>query len=133
MGHLEIQDHLVLMTGTNDISRDEEGKVKLNMQTEARRAIISHARHTQVLMCQAPMRYDKPELNTYVKVYNQQLEEMSLKIAAEEGVLEKIKIVRINHLLRREHSTEHGLHLNKIKGKRIVAEEIKKTIKNDNF
>ena len=71
---LEVDDYLIVMSGTNDMSFTNNGKcTNLNLHEEARKDLFSQARHTNVLVVSVPHRFDKAKVNEHIDKYNDSL------------------------------------------------------------
>ncbi|XP_052126023.1 uncharacterized protein LOC127749939 [Frankliniella occidentalis] len=120
--YLSPEDNLVVITGTNDIDLNNENQ-DLTSHDEARKDIVSQAKHTKVTILTIPYRYDETDANGKIDIYNNHIRNMILTEANEQGLLERIQIVDVNKVLTKEHYSELGLHLN-TEGKEVFCKLI---------
>lgn len=65
MANLGSNDHLVILGGTNNISYNRNFDVK-----QAVKLIANKTKHTNVILCTIPLRYDRPDLNCKIRKTN---------------------------------------------------------------
>lgn len=104
-------DMLVILGGTNDV--DDSSNQPCNLNTEV---VKSLAKKTNVAVASIPYRYDKPLMNRNVHRLNQWLHR-------ELDSVENVNFLDLNSLSLSDY-TNHGLHLNKRKGKGKLADII---------
>lgn len=118
--HMTPSDHTVFMSGTNDIKQDVLTKgVTIQNNLNARRNMLTQARHTNVIICSVPYRYDNPALNTYIDIYNNQLYDTCKSEAIKLGIEDRVKFLNINRIIKKDDYNQQGLHL-KIEGKKKI-------------
>jgi hypothetical protein len=112
LDHLSQDDLVVVCGGSNNISKNNSMK-GLICATK----FIQHRRHTNVLLINAPQRYDLEEsscVNKKVKTFNRKLSHIVKKY-------NHANVITIGK--KREQYTKHGLHMNK-KGKEYLSRAI---------
>lgn len=120
--HLTPVDYLIYMSGTNDMQKCE-GKVIVNPAEEEKNNVLSHAKHTNVIMVTIPHRKDDKEFNQYIDVYNNHLKQCIDKYKETSKYGDRITLLDVNLILENWHYTRFGLHLNKF-GKEALAQRI---------
>lgn len=93
-------DHLVVLGGTNNLNHMS----KFNVQKSVRE-IASKTKHTNVVICTIPYRYDRPDLNNKIRHINMNLVIESLKY-------EHIKLLSLSNVHINNY-TNKGIHFNK--------------------
>lgn len=112
---LKNNDHLVVLSGTNNVSLKNNFNVK-NYVKE----IAEKTNHTNVILCTIPQRYDEPNLNSLIRKVNIELIIEALKY-------DHVKLVSLANTPR-SHYTSQGLHLNNW-GKQNLCKQIADKIK----
>jgi hypothetical protein len=107
------QNYIVMVCGgTNNISKNESKK-RLRHVTH----FVQNKRNTNVIVMDAPHRFDLEEsscVNKEVKVYNRKLNKIMKRY-------NHIKVIEMS--AKRDHYTQHGLHMNKT-GKEWITRQM---------
>lgn len=117
--HLTEKDFLVIVSGTNDVAKNESHEVVSSI-TET----LTQVKNKNVILVDLPNRFDLVDwscVNTETRKTNYKLQELC-------AMYKNITIVEASSAERDMH-TKHGLHLN-IKGKKWLAQKIIDTVKN---
>lgn len=115
-----INDFVVLLGGTNDIGECKPSQFSI---TQGLKAFLSLNVNTNVIINSIPYRYDTNQFNDNIFYANMVITRL---VREYKGPL-KLSYGELNTILRRNHFTRHGLHLNKA-GKRVLAKNIVHTI-----
>lgn len=110
---LQEDDLAVFIAGTNDVARNESDQLLRVMKRK-----LIELRHTRVLVCSVPKRYDLPQwscVNKEVDRVNELLSRLCSKTS-------NVSYLDLSSLGSRFH-TSHGLHLNNL-GKCYIANKI---------
>lgn len=108
-------DYLVILGGTNNISRDcSESELITNLENK-----IKDISHTNIIMSAIPYRYDLPLYNAKIRNINSKLLHLSYRY-------DNVHFMKL-HDLKRYNFTTHGLHL-KHTGKKQYCTIIRETI-----
>ena len=116
--NLTKHDIIIFYGGTRDISRNNSKN-----GLHALKEFVKRASNTNVILLEAPHRYDLPILscvNQEVKLFNKRMQSLMIPF-------NHVKVINIR--TEREHHTRNGLHLNK-NGKYWIANNLAKEIKN---
>lgn len=97
---LKKNDHLIVMSGSNDLDRKTDFNVKEYVQK-----IAAKTKSTNVIVCSIPLRYDKPHLNVNIRNKNIELVIESLKY-------DHLKVLSLANISPKNYSSR-GIHLNK--------------------
>lgn len=116
---LKNSDHLVIIGGTNDINDTNEFDIRHYVNR-----IAHKTKHTNVILCTIPLRYDKPYLNKKIRKINIDLVIESLKY-------EHIKILSLSNIPINNYTTR-GIHLN-YKGKQCLSKRVTEKINSPNL
>lgn len=97
--NLGSKDHLVILGGTNDICSGTDINVKSTM-----RNIALKTKHTNVIICTIPLRYDRLDLNGKIRKTN-------IDLVMEAMKYDHFKVLSLSNISTSMY-TYHGLHLN---------------------
>lgn len=111
--HLNKDDYLIIIGGTNDLD-------DINCDTEVLfdhvENVLKLQTHTNIIISAVPYRYDVPQMNYYIRQFNNKLRTLTNKYS-------HIKFVPLYSFFYKDY-TSHGLHLNLI-GKQKLANLLK--------
>jgi hypothetical protein len=130
--HLKVlnnRDFVVLFGGTNNITATAKANPKqfLSSLEVHLKDIISSLKHTNLIICTVPYRYDLHASSTE----NHLIKELNLAILRLTCDQTHTKIINVWNLERWFH-TRHGLHINR-KGKKFVCNEIMKIVESHTY
>lgn len=115
--NLEKDDFLVLVSGTNDVARNEADTV-LKPITET----LTNFSGINIIVVDIPHRFDLPDWSCL----NKEIENTNIKLSLLSDEYTNAKVVKASEAGRNLHN-RHGLHMN-YRGKEWLAEMIAKTI-----
>lgn len=124
--HLRPSDTLVYLVGTNDIYSSKTGP-SISLANEPKKNILSHAKHTNVIMANVPYRLDKKELNESVDTYNDNLLKIAEDFKCSSRYSERVSFLDFNSIMTDDLYKKDGIHAN-LEGKYALCYEITKMI-----
>lgn len=116
-------DYLIVLGGTNDI--DGHTNKHLPQIINTLNEIVPLSKKTNLIVNTIPVRFDRPELNRYIKETNKSLHVTINNLKNKN--CKQMGICFINERLKRSHYTKHGLHLNE-SGKAVLCNRLTEMI-----
>ena len=116
---LNKNDCVVLISGSNDVSKNESKKFLTNLKSR-----LSQLTSTNVVVTNLPMRHDLPHFS----IVNKEIQSANMQVGKLCKRFQNVSVVDVSIFQRHLH-TRHGLHLN-LQGKDLLACTITKIIKN---
>lgn len=113
-------DFVVLLAGTNDIGKCQPSQLSI---MQGLNALLSLDVNTNVIINSVPYRFDTMKLNDNIFYANMAITRI---VRQYKGPL-SVSYGDLNAILRRNHFTRHGLHINRA-GKRVLGKNIVQTI-----
>jgi len=130
--HLQPDDNLVFMAGSNDVKEDENEETTVTSLKEAWIDVASQCQHTNLIICTIPLRYDKPHLNEKIKAINASLIKFYKEESARLEFPHRLKIIEINSFLKPDDYNFSKFHLS-LKGKTRICNAIRNAAEFPNF
>lgn len=132
--HLQPNDTLVYIAGTNDIYQTNNGPA-ITPSNDAKNNVLSHALHTNVIIANVPRRLDIPVLNQGVDTYNNNLYSIVKDFKSNCEFPERVKLLDFNAIMTDEMYKKDGLHSKELGKDEICSKiiEIVNQFKNQTF